>query len=373
MTIESCFINNFKDTEDVIGSLVQRIKDDGKKVVLFGTGYCLSACVDLVRDNEIEILALCDNDEKKWGMRKHGIEIRDWESLQNCGEPFGVFISTSHFEEIEMQLRKKGFLGKVYHLPKDAYFKNVVYGKNFLKKHEDEFQLTFDLLEDEISKIVFINIIKHNISLDNRYYKEIEDLEICGYFGMDLYINLPDEIILDCGAFDGDTYREFISDPTRTYKEYIAYEPDEMNFRLLKNIKDKKLTAIQKGLGEEYKELRFSSGMGTVSSISEEGNIVVKIDAIDNLRPHRNITFVKMDIEGAERAALLGGQEMIRNEGPVLAVSAYHKKEDMYDLIQLIRGINDTYKFYMRHTFFYEKMAIQPDVIIYAMRREDSK
>ena len=364
--LEKNFMDYFSDVEDLIGNFINNIKKRNRRVVLFGTGYCLSLFIDLMKDNAIEVAALCDNNYDKHGKSYDGLEVKSWESLEKGTEAFDVVISTSHFHEIERQLRERNFAGEIYHLPKEAYYKNTLYGKDFIEKHKKEFENTFELLADDISKKVFINIIKHNISIDNRYYKEIQDLEIHGYFGTELYCNCDNDIIIDGGAFDGDTYREFLSYPTRKLKEYIAYEPDEDNYGKMEQIQDRRLRIIKKGLGEKKAMLRFSSGMGVSSNFSEEGSQVVEVDAIDNLHLSGKVTFIKMDIEGAEKSALLGAERVIKCDTPTLAISAYHKKEDMYDLVTAIKDMNSSYKIYFRHTFYYQKVAIQPDVIIYA-------
>lgn len=367
---EKNFMDNFTDTEDLIGKFVQDIKTRGKKVVLFGTGYCLSAFVDLMNENEIEIFALCDNNKNKFGTYIFDVEVKDWENIRNFEKEFDVVISTSYFKEIEQQLKREGFSGNIYYLPSEAYYKNTLYGKSFLEKHKEEFQEVFDLLSDDISKKVFINVIKHNISLDKKYYDNIKNLEIQGYFGTELYTEDDNDIIIDGGAFDGDTYREFLTASDKVFKEYIAYEPDENNYKILEKIQDGRLKIIKKGLGEKKGVLKFASGMGVSSAFSEEGDIEVEVDAIDNLELEGKVTFIKMDIEGAEKLALQGAGRIIKNDAPVLAISAYHKKEDMYELVKLIKEINPDYAIYYRHTFYYQKVEIQPDVVIYAKEKE---
>ena len=61
------------------------------------------------------------------------------------------------------------------------------------------------------------------------------------------------------------------------------------------------------------------------------------------------MTFIKMDIEGAELEALKGSREIIQRYRPRLAISAYHKKEDLVELPLYIKELVPEYKLYIRH------------------------
>jgi len=71
----------------------------------------------------------------------------------------------------------------------------------------------------------------------------------------------------------------------------------------------------------------------------------VKLD--DDMQ--EEITFIKMDIEGAEVAALLGTQNHIKRSKPKLAISLYHKLPDLIEIPRLIRQLVPEYKFYFQH------------------------
>lgn len=67
--------------------------------------------------------------------------------------------------------------------------------------------------------------------------------------------------------------------------------------------------------------------MGVSSNISEDGDQIIEVGAIDQLNLGQRITFIKMDIEGAEKDALYGAKKIIMSDKPTLAISAYHKKK----------------------------------------------
>ena len=50
-----------------------------------------------------------------------------------------------------------------------------------------------------------------------------------------------------------------------------------------------------------------------------------------------------MDIEGAELAALSGAAKVIGRYKPTLAISGYHKPEDLWELPNKIRSLNPDY------------------------------
>jgi len=61
--------------------------------------------------------------------------------------------------------------------------------------------------------------------------------------------------------------------------------------------------------------------------LSEEGDIEIPVDTLDD-RVKDKITFLKMDIEGAEEMALRGAREHILRDHPKMAICCYHRFND---------------------------------------------
>ena len=55
-----------------------------------------------------------------------------------------------------------------------------------------------------------------------------------------------------------------------------------------------------------------------------------------------------MDIEGEELNALKGAKEHIINDRPAMAISLYHKLQDIYEIPSYIHGLDSSYRFLLR-------------------------
>jgi FkbM family methyltransferase len=104
------------------------------------------------------------------------------------------------------------------------------------------------------------------------------------------------------------------------------------------------------------KELAFESqGPGTtVEQIKTGGKNLnaitsLSIDDLVKKKQLTNVNFIKLDIEGAELKGLQGAEQTLKTFKPKLAISAYHKKEDLFTLIQYLEGLKIGYRFYMDH------------------------
>jgi hypothetical protein len=87
---------------------------------------------------------------------------------------------------------------------------------------------------------------------------------------------------------------------------------------------------------------------GAATSTTGDDGIDVPCIPIDELIGDRPVTFIKMDIEGAEFDALRGARKIIERDAPVLAVCVYHTQADIWRIPRLLRSMATDYSYFLR-------------------------
>lgn len=163
------------------------------------------------------------------------------------------------------------------------------------------------------------------------------------------------EIFVDIGVFDFNNSIDFIKWSNNEWKKIYAFEPNKKQFIFSQNIIGRladndrvKIELISKGVGSVNSMMEFPedySGSGK----SSEKTVSVEVVSLDSYLKGNPVSFIKMDIEGAEMDALLGMRETIRVHKPKLAICIYHKHEDIFEIMSYVLSIVPEYKCYIRH------------------------
>ena len=159
-------------------------------------------------------------------------------------------------------------------------------------------------------------------------------------------------VAIDGGVCDGATAVMF----TELGWEVHGFELDKPNFDRTKNLADEKgFKLINAGLGSykhETKYLSVPGGNGGANRVDSNGSETAKIVTLDSYVRENNLSsidFIKLDVEGSELDVLIGARTTIARFKPILAISAYHKLEDFYVIVDCIKSIRNDYEFALRH------------------------
>lgn len=217
-----------------------------------------------------------------------------------------------------------------------------------LKSNKDKYNNIYKLLSDNESRNQYYNLLNFKKSYNLKYMRGFKDLENLQYFEEFLNLNKKGEVFIDVGGYDGYTSEEFIK-KCPEYSEVHIFEPEESNINLAKKRLQQysNINFHHKGLSSQKKELKFDIS-GSSSRITENGEVTIQVDRLDDLKISR-VTFVKMDIEGAEYDAIEGAKETILKNHPKLAICIYHRKDDFWKIPELVLSIRNDYNIYLRH------------------------
>lgn len=185
------------------------------------------------------------------------------------------------------------------------------------------------------------------------------------YFDPDIIKPSKQEIFVDGGAYTGEDTIEFLKWCYGQARCAYLFEPDEKNYqKCIENMKlyEEKVKIYNKGLWSHAKQMVFSNNRNANSAINENGSSIVSTMVIDEIANEEQITFIKMDIEGAELEALKGAAGTIQKNKPKLAICVYHKPEDILDIPAYILELNAGYRLYLRH-YSYTAM----ETVLYAI------
>lgn len=207
----------------------------------------------------------------------------------------------------------------------------------------------YNLMKEEKSRTIFSNLVNFRLSHDLTIMKDFEEAQHRQYFEDFLGLAEEGETFVDVGGFDGYTSQEFIKICPK-FNEVYFFEPDEGNMKMAKaNLAGHdNVRFYEAGLSNEAKTLRFNNTLGSANRINEDGNVEIKVIRLDDVVDSK-ISFIKMDIEGAESDAIEGAKGSIKKYHPTLAICVYHKFNDFYKIPEQILAIRPDYDLYIRH------------------------
>ncbi len=214
---------------------------------------------------------------------------------------------------------------------------------NAYAQHLPELYAVHENLADEKSRQIFRAAVKGRVTLcvdDFIYAPEPQ------YF-LEGFLPTEGDIAIDGGAYDGATARDFAMQGAKVY----AFEMSAENYQnCLARAEKYNFTIENVGLSATEGEEFYAEG--NAASSKGHSNIVAKFTDLDTYVLKKNlprVDYIKLDIEGAELDMLHGAAKSITRWKPKMAVSAYHKPEDLWTPATYIKSLRPDYEFQFRH------------------------
>lgn len=335
-------------------------------LIMWGCGDGGLHFIDFANTAHIPIAGVCDSN--KIGEIFAGHTVQSPMAIVEKYPDAYFLISTMRFSfymEIADALTKMGI--QKDHILSYSSFLSILLPPISIEQFEHDYlagyQWAYDFFQEEMSKQIILDRISVNL-----YRKPLVVSSTSPqYFEQGIITLEENEVFVDGGGYTGDTIREFrqqMQQVNAKYKRIHTFEPDQNNVEMikqeLKNCSD--ISIVPKGLWNCTTNLEFlSTNISTGSHFLEalktfhkiESNTLIPVTSLDQYFekfPEDDWpTFIKMDIEGSEKEALIGSEKIIRCKQPKLAICVYHKPADIYELPRLISQYEPKYQMFLRH------------------------
>lgn len=321
-------------------------------VVFYGCGAILNSIVETweaLVGRKIDFC--CDSDSAKWGQTFCGTTCLSPSQLQEIKDDCTVFVTIGDFKPVYNLLKEWGF-PSVHQL-----FKYDLAASEFLAAQDaaalvDRLCVTYAMLGDEQSRRVFEAIVNRVLGDGSDIDVMLDVCEKDQYFPPHLIKLSSHERLVDAGAYDGDTIRDFARRTAGSFEQIYAFELDSINHRALQENVQRmpqcdRIRLFNLGIWDREQDISYSIGksQSTAGSGEAKGHVV----PLDTALLGEKITFIKMDIEGAEPFGLRGARQLIQTQRPKLAICIYHDFRHLWEIPTYIKGLVPEYKIYLRH------------------------
>ncbi len=246
-------------------------------------------------------------------------------------------------------------------------------GGGYFRGHSDHMLERFDEF------LAFESVWSDDHSLQTYYYALAAFISMnheffaihCGdyrdrYFPSDLGLEFsPSCIYVDCGAYDGHEALYFARLTGGKFGAIHAFEPDRRNYlTLCRNVNAHiasngaaDIFCRQFGVYDTNAFLGYAGYAAGVSvtGATAAGQAGIHVCRLDDTLDE--MSYLRLEIEGAELAALRGAAGLIARCRPGMTLSVYHTPRDFPDIIGFVQNTGLGYRMRLRH------QSLEPGVL----------
>ncbi len=340
-------------------SVWDALRQETRPIVMYGMGDGAQKILNACEAFGIHIDEIFASDEFVRGHSFAGYRVKKLSELQEQYEDFVIVIAfASQRPEL---LERFAALDAQYTVvaPDVPVAGGELFTPEFARAHEAELRAAYELMADDRSREVFEATVRFKLTGQLKWLYGYEDSKQTAF---DRYLKPTEcEDFVDLGAYNGDTIRELLEQTGGCYRTITAFEPDRKNCKkLCKYIESaglERVHVVQAGVWDAPGEMTFAGKAGrnsvltpVMNAVSHElRTVTVPVESVDHVLNGAPCSLLKIDVEGAERRALLGAAQTIRTYRPRMNIAGYHRSEDLYDLPQLIHSIAPEARISMLH------------------------
>jgi FkbM family methyltransferase len=318
---------------------------------------------DWLRDHGKQVLAFTDVNETLQGNNRRGLPVLHPSEAAARGDAItGFAIGTVRQREIAELLTKDLAIPAAQIFP----FVNPMFAthfgagalRNFLREREQ----IRGALEDDNSRAYFDRVSTFYTTMDPILLWPNPSCR--SHYGYAAEGAEPGRgaVIIDCGAFTGDTLRYFLEATEKDCSVY-AIEAFTPNYdRLIATIASldatKQITPMHLALGAAPGEVSivgdgsYADGGAGIAAPGRQNCERVRCETLDELfgdGSRGRVSYIKIDVEGADLDVLKGAGRLLREAQPVVAVAAYHTPDHLWQIPRFLLDALGPCRLYAGH------------------------
>ncbi len=338
-------------TEDVWDVL----KREKRPITVYGMGNGADKLFARFEQYGITVADVFASDGFVRGHTYRGYRVKSFSEIKQTYSDFVIVLSfaSNRAEVIEMladiDANHTMYVPDMPISETEEYFDKEFYNKNY-----SAIMSAYNALADEESRAIYSSVINYRLSgklsyLIQTYTGKSELYELLNRVNV--------EVMIDAGAYNGDTAKEAI-EFFPNIKKIHAIEPDRRNFKKLSLYAETaniEIVTYNAAVWSDCREGIFSDSGNRNSTASATASYKhketeISFISVDFLAEEKT-DFIKYDVEGAEYEALLGSAQTIEKNKPMLLVSLYHKSKDIFYLTNMLAEKYGDCEFYMRRLY----------------------
>lgn len=332
-----------------------RIKGDKNPIFIWGCGAFAIRVYHYCRHYEIPIAGVFVNVPEE-RTEFEGLPVFKMERLAERCPKFSVIIGHANYRKGSAYLRGLEQVENIYCVTSCCYDIWNLVSQEFLTEHEEALNRFYNELQDEASKACFTSYFESRVNDDPAYMFPCYEGGT-GYYQNDIFTLGDQETLLDIGACVGNSIWPFVDAVRGSYRAIIALEPEEHNFRLLReNIRDRGIPNVVVRQVCAYDREGFvkfdgEQEQGGIQENAEHYRLCPAV-TLDGLCRELNagVSILKINFPFSVPQILNGARTLLRERKPKVIIRAGFDETVLMETYEAIKALNPDYRMYLRYT-----------------------
>ncbi len=333
-------------------SLWNKLQKYSRPIFMYGTGNGADKIVDALYRFGIKLDGIFASDGYVRDRYFRDMKVRSYSDVvAEYGDDITVLLAfgttINAVKDFVAELDKRHELI----IPDVPLYGGELFDMEYYVNHKDKLNEVREILADEYSRDIFDDAISFRLTGKLEYLSRVNEHTDTL---RELFGEQRIELLVDAGAFKGDSTRDFAE--ALNVQRIIAVEADPKTYLKLKDYASEEaraeVTAINAAVWNEDCSIEYvssaSRGSGESGKNRRAKDTVVDARKLDTIIGNNYVDFIKLDIEGAEAAALDGAENALRAHEPNLEVSLYHRTDDLFEIPLRLKKALPNHKFYLR-------------------------